>query len=156
MQRGGGCFLHYDNAGAVAPPADSTILLEPAVALSDGGELELYPWLAPPVSVPPLYGRLVLFRHPSSPAQRILSRAVYAEEYAASIREFPRDTRADGDGARVADGTLSSRWRAAPPCAPCARGACVSRLTGDSSRRTAAASRWRRSISSVPLRSTGR
>lgn len=135
---GGGCFpLHYDNAG---PPSrrrlTALFYLNPRWVTSDGGELELCPWLAPPVRVPPLYGRLVLFLSdvvvhrvlPSrarrycftvwidgtntnsaaslrldpraspcaalrmDPAQRILSRAVYAEEYAESIRECFRAT----------------------------------------------------------------
>ena len=135
---GGGCFpLHYDNAG---PPSKRRLTalfyLNPRWTPLDGGELELCPWLSPPVRVPPLHGRLVLFlsdvvlhrvlpskarrycftvwidgantNDPSSlrldpkaspcaalrmdPAQRILSRAVYAEEYAASIRECFRAT----------------------------------------------------------------
>ena len=129
----GGCFpLHFDNAG---PPSKrkltALVYLNAEWAEADGGEIELVPWLAPPVVVPPLLGRLVLFRSdlvlhrvlPSaarrycftvwvdgegtnqdqlivprgsthaevcagltrSGAQRLLSRAVYAEEYARSL-----------------------------------------------------------------------
>ena len=129
----GGCFpLHFDNAG---PPScrklTCLVYLNPSWAEGDGGELELVPWLAPPVQIPPLGGRLVLFRSdlvlhrvlPSrarrfcftiwvdgartnedklvlpesrsarevcaelgrSGAQRLLSRAVYAAEYEASL-----------------------------------------------------------------------
>ena len=129
----GGCFpLHFDNAG---PPScrklTCLVYLNPHWQPADGGELELVPWLAPPVRIPPLGGRVVLFRSdlvlhrvlPSrvcrfcftiwidgartnedklvlpksrsprevcaelgrSGAQRLLSRAVYADEYEASL-----------------------------------------------------------------------
>ena len=129
----GGCFpLHFDNAG---PPSrrklTCLVYLNPSWAEGDGGELELVPWLASPVRIPPLGGRVVLFRSdlvlhrvlPSrvrrfcftiwvdgertnedklvlpksrsprevcaelgrSGAQRLLSRAVYADEYEESL-----------------------------------------------------------------------
>ena len=156
----GGCFpLHYDNAG---PPSrrrlTALFYLNPGWADGHGGELQLVPWLTPPVTLAPLHNRvprrgsnalltepsvlilhvrslvwagLVLFlsdsvlhrvmpcharrfcftiwldgegtNDPASlrldarvspwemrlldPATRLLSRAVYAEAYAASIRE---------------------------------------------------------------------
>lgn len=131
----GGCFpLHYDNAG---PPSRRRLTmlcyLNPNWRQSDGGELQLVPWLERAEHIPPLHGRIVLFLSdvmlhrvlPSrsrrfcftvwidgegtngadacslkvgdpvrtclalslSPAQRLLSRAVYEREYAASIAE---------------------------------------------------------------------
>ena len=49
---GGGCFpLHYDNAG---PPSKRRltclVYLNPGWADGDGGELQLAPWLRPPVA----------------------------------------------------------------------------------------------------------
>jgi hypothetical protein len=129
----GGCFpLHYDNAG---PPnkrqLTALFYLNPGWAYGHGGELQLVPWLRPPVTLAPLHNRLVLFLsdsvlhrvlqcqtrrfcftiwldgdatnspaamkldgrvaptdlHRLDPATRLLSRAVYAEEYAASIAD---------------------------------------------------------------------
>ena len=142
---GGGCFpLHYDNAG---PPSKRRltclVYLNPGWADGDGGELQLAPWLRPPVDVAPLCGRVVLFNSETmlhrtlpanarrfcftvwidgadsngpgslslvakgraedtclglaaSPAQRVLSRAVYAEAYAQSLEDCLRGTHALG------------------------------------------------------------
>ena len=142
----GGCFpLHYDNAG---PPSKRrlTCLFYLSVGWSetDGGELQLVPWLGAPVTIAPLSGRCVLFlsdivlhrvlpcRHerfcftiwmdaiPSATnrpehlrldvrtvrdpaadlrlhaAQRLLSRAVYDEEYARSLSDCFEGTPAVG------------------------------------------------------------
>lgn len=60
---GGACFpLHYDNAG---PPSKRRLTclfyLSDEWKPSDGGELELVPWLGEAVTIPPLSGRCVLF-----------------------------------------------------------------------------------------------
>uniref|UniRef100_A0A7S3LII3 Fe2OG dioxygenase domain-containing protein n=1 Tax=Aplanochytrium stocchinoi TaxID=215587 RepID=A0A7S3LII3_9STRA len=63
----GGCFpLHYDNPGRPNKRVVTcAIYLNPDWKEGDGGELELVPFLASPVIIPPKMNRLVIFRSDS-------------------------------------------------------------------------------------------
>eukprot|EP00038_Savillea_parva_P010379 m.189906 g.189906 ORF g.189906 m.189906 type:complete len:366 (+) comp17887_c0_seq1:180-1277(+) len=72
---GGGCFpLHYDNPG---PPnrriLTCLVYLNPQWSPGDGGELQLVPFCADKVVIPPLHNRLVIFR-----SDRLLHRVLPA------------------------------------------------------------------------------
>lgn len=62
---GGACFpLHYDSDRALDPRVLTAIVyLNPTWAEGDGGQLQLLPspGVAPPLSIEPLFGRMVLF-----------------------------------------------------------------------------------------------
>jgi|APGre2960657423_1045063.scaffolds.fasta_scaffold61876_1 hypothetical protein len=68
-----GCFpWHYDNPGPPCRRALTLLVyLNPGWQPCDGGELLLAPFLAPPVSLPPLHDRAVLFL-----SDRVLHRTV--------------------------------------------------------------------------------
>ncbi|EIE23118.1 hypothetical protein COCSUDRAFT_29112 [Coccomyxa subellipsoidea C-169] len=58
-----GCFpLHYDSDESVDARRVTAILyLNPGWEPAHGGELQLFPWPRPPVTIPPLDNRLVIF-----------------------------------------------------------------------------------------------
>ena len=64
LNSGGGCFpFHLDSPGDLKDTRRLTLLLylNPDYTPSDGGSLLLQPFLAPPVSVHPVFNRCVLF-----------------------------------------------------------------------------------------------
>ncbi len=69
----GGCFsLHYDSDDSVDARRVTAILYQNfGWRPSHGGELQLFPWPYPPVTIQPLYNRMVIFH-----ATRMLHRSV--------------------------------------------------------------------------------
>ncbi|EKU22577.1 hypothetical protein NGA_0443900 [Nannochloropsis gaditana CCMP526] len=100
---GGGSFAwHYDNPGKGSQRRLTCLLyLNPGWCQEHGGELVLQPFLeGSPTVIAPLMDRMLRFSSAEaadpevlarklrfSPSQRLVSRAVYAEEYQKSLRE---------------------------------------------------------------------
>ena len=80
----GACFpWHYDNPGRPNKRVLTCLIyLNPDYASGQGGELELMPFLQPPVVIEPKMGRMVFFR-----SDRVLHRVRpnYHERYALTI-----------------------------------------------------------------------
>ncbi|BDA50077.1 probable Egl nine homolog 3 [Coccomyxa sp. Obi] len=80
----GGCFpLHYDSDETVDARRVTAILyLNSEWRPSHGGELQLFPWPCPPVTIQPLYNRMVIFH-----ATRMLHRVLpsFAERFCLTV-----------------------------------------------------------------------